>query len=106
MALFWSLRMALSASASGVSMPTNTREELRLAHQFEDLGLLGDVERRLAGELQRVAVLLLPGDEVRKHVARGLAVADEVIVDEVNDRRMLLLPAHGVELGDDLLPAS
>ena len=69
-ALFCSLRMALSASASGVSMPTNrlTKAASRISARIS--GLLGDVERRLAGELQRIAVLLLPSDEMRQHLAR------------------------------------
>ena len=63
-------------------------EELRLAHQRQDFGLLGDIERGLAGKLQRIAVLLLPGDQMRQHLARGLAVADEIVVDEIDHRRM------------------
>ena len=78
-------------------------EEAGLAHQREDVRLLGDVERRLAGELHRIAVLLLPFDEMRQHLARGLAVADEIVVDEIDHRRMTRLTAHGIELGDDLL---
>ena len=51
----------------------------------------------------RIAVLLLPGDEMRQHLLGGLAVADEIVVDEIDHRRMPLLLAHGIELGDDLL---
>ena len=76
--------------------------ERGLAHQPQDLGLLGDVERRLAGELHGIEVLLLPGDEVRQHIARRLAVADEIVVDEIDDRRMAGLRAYGIELGTDL----
>ena len=84
-------------------MPTNTPTKDGLAHQLENLGLLGDVERRLAGELQRIAVLLLPCDQMRQHFVRGLAIADEIVVDEIDDGRMPALAAHGIELGDDLL---
>ena len=47
-------------------------------------------------------MLLLPGDEVRQHVLGGFAIADEIVVDEIDHRRMPLLPAHGIELGGDL----
>ena len=78
-------------------------EELRLAHQRQNLRLLGEIERRLAGELQRIAVLALPGDQMRQHLARRLAVADEIVVDEIDHRRMRGLRHHGVELGGNLL---
>ena len=45
------------------------RLEHRLAHQLEDLRPLGDVERRLAGERQRITVALLPFDEMRQQLA-------------------------------------
>ncbi len=79
--------------------------EVRLPHQLEDLGLLGHVQGRLAGELQRVVVLLLPCDEVREHVPRRLAVGDEVVVDEVDHGRMAGLADDRVELGAHLLGA-
>ena len=78
-------------------------EEAGLPHQLENLGLLGHVERRLAGELQRVAVLLLPGHEMGQHLLRGLAVGDEIVVDEVDDGRVVGLADEGVELGQQLL---
>ena len=53
-------------------------------------------------KLQGIAVLLLPFDQMRQHVLGGLAIADEIVVDEIDHRRMPLLPAHGVELGGDL----
>ena len=39
-------------------------DERRLAHQRQHVGLLGDIERRLAGEIERITVALLPRDEV------------------------------------------
>jgi hypothetical protein len=47
-------------------------------------------------------VLPLPGEEVRQHVLGGFAIADEIVVDEIHDRRMPFLLAHGIELGGDL----
>ncbi len=77
-------------------------QERALPHELENFGLLGDVERRLAGELQGIAVLFLPGEEMRQHVLGGFAIADEIVIDEIDDRRMPLLLAHGIELGGDL----
>jgi hypothetical protein len=78
-------------------------DELCLAHQRENLRLLGDIECCLAGKLQRIAVLALPVDKLRQHFARRLAVADEIVVDEIYHRRMTGLRQHGVKLGDDLI---
>ena len=47
-------------------------------------------------------MLPLPGEEVRQHVLGGFAIADEIVVDEIHDRRMPFLLAHGIELGGDL----
>ena len=76
------LRMALRASASGVSNADENANEQSLAHQREDFVLLGDIERRLAGKLHRIAALFLPRDQIRQHVARGFAIADEIVVDK------------------------
>ena len=60
---FWSFDIARKASGSGVSM---FGDEARLAHQGEDPPVLRQVQRRLAGEAQRVAAAGLPLDEVRE----------------------------------------
>ena len=78
-------------------------DEIRLVHQLQNVRLLGDVERGLAGELHRIVMLLLPFDEMRQHLLGGFAIADEVIVDEVDHRRRIRLRAHEIELGNDLL---
>ena len=59
-------------------------DEERLAHPGQDFRALGDVERRLAGEAQHIAGLLLPFDQMRQQVERGLAVADEIVIDEID----------------------
>ena len=46
---------------------------------------------------------LLPFDEVRQHFACRLAVADEIVVDEIDDTRRVRLRDHCVEFADDLL---
>src|SRR5207253_5912948 len=62
---------------------------------------LGDVERRLAGEDERVAVSPLPRDEMGQEFAHGAAVSDEIVVDEIN-RAGEPAGAHLVEFGGDL----
>jgi hypothetical protein len=59
-------------------------EKLRLAHQRKDFSLLGEIERRLARKLQRVAMLALPVDQMRQYLSSCLAVADEIVVDEIH----------------------
>jgi hypothetical protein len=83
--------------------PIANTESIWRSIEREDFGLLGDVERRLAGKLDRVAARLLPGNQLRQHLAGGLAVADEVVIDEIHGRGVALLRAHGVELSGDLL---
>ena len=82
--------------------PDEDCEEAGLTHQRENVDLLCDVQRRLAGELQRIAVPLLPIDQMRQQIARRFAVADEIIIDEIDHRRMAWLPHKGVELGKKL----
>ena len=78
------------------------RIEIRLAHHRQDVGAGGDVERRLAGEPDRVAARFLPGDQMRQQLARRLLVADEIVVDKIH-RAANAGVDHRVELGDDLL---
>ena len=82
--------------------PAEDRVERGLAHHRQHVRRTGDVEGRLAGEGDRVAVLLLPRDQVRQQLLDRLAVADDVVVDEVHGagdavRQQL------VEFGGDLL---
>ena len=100
--MLWSLCIAFSASGSGVSMPQKIGDEVRLAHLLENLRPLGDVERRLAGEPRHVAGPLLPLDQMRHQVQRRLAVADEIVIDEIH-RVGHAAFAQLVEFGDDLL---
>ena len=78
------------------------RVETRLAHHREDVRALRDVERRLARELDRIAAPFLPLDQIGQQLARGLLVADEIVVDEI-DRAGDPGIEHRVELGEDLL---
>ena len=78
------------------------RDEVRLAHQREDFRPLGDVQRRLARQADAKAVPLLPFDEMRQQLERRLAVADEIVVDEI-DRAGDAALDQLVEFGDHLL---
>ena len=83
--------------------PNEDGEEAGVAHQRENVDLLCDVQRRLTGELQRISPPLLPVDQMRQQIARRLAVTDEIVVDEIDYRRMIRLGDEGVELGQKLL---
>ncbi len=83
-------------------MPQNTVTKKASLHQLEDLRPLGDVQRRLAGEPRDVAGSLLPFDKMRQQVERRLAVADEIVIDEIH-RVGHSAFAQLVEFGDDLL---
>ena len=76
------------------------RDEPGLPHQGQDALVLRDVEGRLAREAEGIAVPRLPRDEVREQLERGLLVADEVVVDEVD--RLRAARAEAVQLGEHL----
>ena len=83
--------------------PDENCEEAGLTHERENVDLLCDVQRRLTGELQRISPPLLPVDQMRQQIARRFAVADEIVVDEIDHRRMIGLGDEGVEFGEKLL---
>jgi hypothetical protein len=78
------------------------RDEEGLTHFLEDLGPLGDVERRLAGQPHDITGLFLPLDQMRQQIERRLAVADEIVIDEI-DRTRDSACEQFVEFGGDLL---
>ena len=53
------------------------------------LGVVGQVERRLGEERQRIAVGSLPGDDVAQQRLDRLLVADQVVVDDEDDLHAL-----------------
>src|SRR5439155_8353961 len=63
---------------------------------------LGDVERRLAGQPHDVAGFLLPLDQMRQQIKRGLSVADEIVIDEIHRAGHPAFEQF-VEFGGDLL---
>src|SRR4029077_15980671 len=78
------------------------RREECFAHPGQNFRALGDIERRLAGEAQDITHLLLPSHQVRQQFERGLAIADEIVVDEI-DRTADATCEQLVEFGGDLL---
>ncbi len=71
------------------------------AHLRQNLGVARDVERRFAGEIDRVAVAFLPFNEMRQKFCDRRPIGDEIVVDEID----LADDAAGqqfVEFGDDL----
>ena len=73
-------------------------DEVGPDHQLHQLGVVGQVDRGLGEEGQRVVVPLLPGDHVAEHRLDRLLVADQVVVDDEDDRHPGR--ADRVELGD------
>ncbi len=58
--------------------------EARRAHAGEHPLILREIQRRLAGEAQRISAAGLLLDEVREQLQLGLLVADEVVIHEVD----------------------
>jgi hypothetical protein len=77
------------------------RGEIGVPHQLQDFRPLGDVQCRLAGKPHLETGALLPCDQMRQQVERCLAIADEVVVDEI-DRSGQAAFEQLVELGDQL----
>ena len=98
----WALSMPVKTSGSGVSIPTKTVRKPASRISARMSSLLGDVQGRLTGELQRISAPLLPVDQMRQQIARRFAVADEIVVDQIDDRRMGWLGNESVELGKKL----
>ena len=95
------MRLACEATLNIAKRP-EILEKMRDAHLLQNLGPLGDVECRLAGQPHHVAGPLLPLDQMRQQVKRRLAIADEIVVDEIH-RVGDAAFAQFVEFGDDLL---
>ena len=60
-------------------------DEVGLDHQLHQLGVVGQVDRGLGEEGQRIALPLLPGDHLAEHLLDRLLVADQVVVDDEDD---------------------
>ena len=66
-------------------------------HHFR---IIGQIEGLLGDEGQGIAVRLLPRDDRTEHLLDRLLVAEQVVVDDGDERR--LVAPRGLELGDDL----
>ena len=53
---FWNFFVSRSESSLGLSMPTNTAIDVGLDHQPHQLRVIGEIDRRLGEERQRIAV--------------------------------------------------
>ena len=76
-------------------------EEIGRGHHLQQLGIVGEIDRGLGRELERIVVRALPGDELGKKQPECLLVADEVVVDEV-DMAAIADSVERVELGEHL----
>src|ERR1700677_2750887 len=77
------------------------REEVRVSQQFQQLVVVGHVDRGLGRELERVVALLEPGREFRQECSERLFVADQVVVDEIDVAAVAKL-IQSFELGEHL----
>ncbi len=59
-------------------------DEIRLVHQPQQFIVVGEIERGLGGELERIIVLFEPLLEVGQERLHGLLVADQIVVDEID----------------------
>ena len=76
-------------------------EEIGLVHQPQQLGIVGEIDRGLGRELERIVVRLEPGRQLGQEGLHGLLVADEVVVDEVDVAAIAEL-VERVEFGQHL----
>ncbi len=60
------------------------REEIRRGHEIEQLRVIGEIERRLGRELERITSFPLPDDQLGQELLERALVADKVVVDEVD----------------------
>ena len=75
--------------------------EIGETHQFHQLLVLGEIERSLGEESERISALLLPLNDVAQHRFDRLFVADQIVVDDEDDLQPGL--SGRLELGQDLL---
>ena len=90
---------------SGLLDPDEDAEEIRLAHQPQQLVVVGQIDRGFGRELERVSRALLPAFRSRQERLQSLLVADEIVVDEI-DMAAIAERVQGLELGQDLLAPS
>ena len=77
-------------------------EEVRILHRLQHLVVVGEIDRGFGRELERIVVLLQPRLEPRHQGAQVLAVADEIVVDEI-DMAAIAAVVERLQLGEDLV---
>ena len=74
----------------GAFDPDKHRGDIGLGHQLHQLVVIGEIHRGFGDKGQRKAVRLLPIDHVAQHFLDRALVADQVVVDDEDDRQVLL----------------
>lgn len=77
--VFCCLRVTARLSGSGVSMPRKTPKQPAWA-SLEQAGLLGQIPRGFAEEVEGVAMLLYPGNQIVQQMPDVVLIADEVVI--------------------------
>ena len=99
----WALSMPVKTSDSGVSIPTKTvrkpasRISARMSICFAIFSVAS--QANCSGYPRRFCQSI----KMRQQIARRFAVADEIVVDQIDHRRMVRLGDEGVEFGKKLL---
>ena len=81
---FWSFDIERSASGSGVSIPQNTVMKPASRISASTRSFLAMFSVASHAKRSGIPVAALPLDQVRQQLQRGLLVADEVVVHEVD----------------------
>ena len=98
---FCSFFVSFSDSSLGLSMPTNTRDDVGLDHELHQLVVLGEVERGLGEEHQRIAVAA----SARRSTSWSSSLIAFLLpmrLSSTMKTSVQLLRAQRFELGDDL----
>ena len=101
---FWVLCVSCEARGARRLDADEDRREVGLPHELQQLVVLGDVQRHLGHELERVAVGRLPGGERTQELLGLLLVPDEVVVhdEDVAQAEAVDLAHLGHDLRDRL----
>ena len=71
--------------------------DIGVGHELHELVVFGEIDRGLGRERQRIAMRLLPGDDLAKHRLDGFLVADQIVVDD--EHGVLARGPQRLELG-------
>ena len=85
----------------GALDPDEDGEEIGISHHREKVEIVGQIDGGFGRKLERIAVTLLPGHEMRQEGFHGLLVADEIVVDEI-DMAAIAPRVKAIELAQHL----